>query len=207
LPIRIVLFLYSCSFLAYGAAPEVAAARITAPIDELRRVTLDGNVSPLIRTAVEQGRAPADLQMQHMLLMLRRSAAQQTALAQLLKDQQDPSSPQFHQWLTPVEFGARYGANAQDVDLVTRWLEGRGFRVESVAPSQLLIDFSGTAADVEQSFHTEIHRYLIRNGLHWANSLEPQIPAALSTVVGGIVYTMFWHSRRTGSRHSQYGRI
>jgi subtilase family serine protease len=125
--------------------------------------------------------------MEHMLLTLKSSPAQQAALAQLLKDQQDPSSPQYHRWLTPAEFGDRFGASAQDLDVVTRWLEGRGFRIENAAPSRLVIDFSGTAANVEQTFHTEIHRYRVHDELHWANSMNPQIPAALSVVVAGIV--------------------
>jgi hypothetical protein len=89
--------------------------------------------------------------------------------------------------LKPAEFGERFGASAQDVDVVTRWLEGRGFRIESVAPSRLVIDFSGTAANVEQTFRTQIHRYRVHDELHWANSMNPQIPAALSVVVAGIV--------------------
>lgn len=125
--------------------------------------------------------------MQHLLLLLKSSPAQQTALGQLLAAQQDPSSPQFHRWLTPAQFGERFGTSAQDIDVITRWLEGRGFRIEMVAPSRLLIDFSGTAANVEQTFHTEIHRYLVNKELHWANSTDPQIPVAISPVVAGFV--------------------
>ena len=125
--------------------------------------------------------------MDHMLLMLKRSPAQQAALDQLLKDQQDPSSPQFQQWLTPAEFGERFGVSPQDLDVITQWLESQGFRVEKVSTSRLVIDFSGTAATVERTFHTEIHRYLAHAELHWANSIDPQIPAAFSGVVTGLV--------------------
>jgi Pro-kumamolisin, activation domain len=189
LPIRI-FFVFLCGVFASGSAAAqdaAVASRIIAPINDATRITLSGNVSPRIRIGVDQGLAPADLPMEHMLLMLKSSAAQQSALDRLLKEQQDPSSPQYHQWLRPAEFGERFGASAQDVEVVTRWLEGRGFRIENVAPSRLLIDFSGTALNVEQTFHTQIHRYRVHDELHWANSLNPQIPAALSAVVRGIV--------------------
>ncbi|HEX4232630.1 MAG TPA: S53 family peptidase [Bryobacteraceae bacterium] len=189
MPIRI-LFVLLCGIFAdvsAAAQAEAISARVTAPIDDARRVTLAGNVSPRIRIGADQGRAPADLPMDHMLLMLKSSSAQEAALAQLLKDQQDSSSPQYHKWLKPAEFGEQFGASPQDVDVVTRWLEGRGFRIENVAPSRLVIDFSGTAANVEQTFHTQIHRYRVHDELHWANSMNPQIPSALSVVVAGIV--------------------
>lgn len=187
--IRIFLILFFSVWVNFAASagPNAEVARITSPVDEARRVTLKGNISPHIRAGIDQGRAPADLPMDHMLLMLKGSPVQQAALDQLLKGQQDPSSPEFHHWLTPAEFGERFGASAQDVDVVTRWLESRGFQVNSVAPSRLLIDFSGTARNVEQTFHTEMHHYLVRNQPHWANSIDPQIPAALSAVVSGIV--------------------
>jgi hypothetical protein len=197
LPIRILLVLLLASLASLGAtaAQDGLSPRITAPINEMRRITLPGSVHPLIRSGVEQGRAPADLPMQHLLLLLKSSPAQQAALSQLLTAQQDSSSPQFHQWLTPAQFGDRFGASAQDVDIVTRWLEGRGFRIETVAPSRLVVDFTGAAADVEQTFHTEIHRYLVNKELHWANSIDVQIPVALSPVIAGIVSLNDFHSR------------
>src|ERR1700761_1118840 len=181
--IRILLLAFFGCFLGVAMEPP----RLIAPVDELHRVVLTGNTSPRILTGADQGRAPADMPMEHMLLMLKRSPAQEAALAQLLKEQQDPSSPKFHQWLTPSEFGNRFGVAPQDLEVLTRWLESRGFTVYKVSASRLVVDFSGTAANVEQTFRTEIHRYSVGDELHWANSTDPQIPAAFSEVVTGFV--------------------
>jgi len=46
-------------------------------------------------------------------------------LRALLAAQQDPASPAYHRWLTPAEFGARFGPAPRDLHRVERWLRGR----------------------------------------------------------------------------------
>src|SRR6266852_8876999 len=70
-----------------AAQTKPAAARITQAIDEKNLVQLRGNVHPLARAEFDQGAAPADLPMQRMLLVLKRSAEQQSALQQFTIDQ------------------------------------------------------------------------------------------------------------------------
>ena len=53
-----------------------------------------------------------------MLLVLKSSAEQETALEQFLAEQQDPSSPHYHEWLTPQQFGERFGASQEDLDVI-----------------------------------------------------------------------------------------
>jgi subtilase family serine protease len=122
-----------------------------------------------------------------MLLVLKSSAAQQAALDALVEAQQDPSSPQYQQWLTPAEFGAQFGVDDSDLALVTTWLAAHGFTVEEVSAGRRLMVFSGTAAEVSSAFHTELHRYRVEGVEHIANSSDPQIPAALAGIVGGVV--------------------
>ena len=160
--------------------------RITEAISEARLKTLRGNTHRLARTEFEQGMAPADLPMEHMLLVLSRSPEQETALETLLKQQQDKSSPQYHKWLTPQQFGEQFGAADEDIQTVTSWLQSNGFRVNGVANGKTVIDFSGTAAQVQNVFHTDIHKYSVRGVEHWANASDPEIPAALTPVVVGV---------------------
>jgi subtilase family serine protease len=40
-----------------------------------------------------------------MMLVLQRSPEQETALTALLNQQQDKSSPNYHMWLRPSQFG------------------------------------------------------------------------------------------------------
>jgi trimeric autotransporter adhesin len=149
-------------------------------------ITLGGNTHPMARAEFDRGDAPADLPMQQMLLVLTRSAAQQADLDALLAAQQDSSSPQYHQWLTPEQFGQRFGASDEDVQKITAWLEGNGFHIDRVANGRNLIEFTGAASQVESTFHTQIHKYMVNGQSHWANATNPEIPAALAGVVAGV---------------------
>jgi uncharacterized protein (TIGR03437 family) len=161
--------------------------RIAQNVDNARLVTLRGNTHPLARAEYDQGAAPQNLPMERILLLLSRSPEQEAALEQLIEEQQDPGSAHFHQWLTPEQFGERFGPASEDIDRVTAWLTSYGFRVDRVANGRGTIEFSGTAGQVERALHTGIHSYLVHGEQHWANARDPQIPAALSPVVAGIV--------------------
>jgi subtilase family serine protease len=124
--------------------------------------------------------------MNRMLLVLRRSDTQETALRKLLDDQQDKSSPNYHKWLTPEVFGKQFGPSDQDIQTVTTWLQSHGFQVAQVAKGRNVIEFSGTAAQVQEALHTEIHKYVVNGEEHWANAKDPAIPAALTPVISGV---------------------
>jgi subtilase family serine protease len=120
-------------------------------------------------------------------LLLKPTAAQQAALDQLLAEQQDPSSPNFRNWLTPEEFADRFGISAADIGEIVSWLKSKGFVVEEVARGRNWIAFSGTAGLVEQAFATQI-RYFRRDGeLHYANATEPSVPVDIEPLVLGLV--------------------
>jgi hypothetical protein len=183
------------------------APLITQTIDETRLVELKGNVHPAVHTATDLGAASDSLMLHRMMLVLRRSPAQQAALNKLADSQKNPNSPQYHKWLTPAQFGARFGAAPQDISTITRWLQSHRFSVESVANAKNMIIFSGTNAQLESAFHTTMHQYRSAlpktaqantntapgtaappdNLLHYANSNNPSIPEALAPAIVGIV--------------------
>ena len=170
-----------------SAQVSQASPRITQAVNETRLTVLRGNIHPLARPQFDRGPAPASLPMDRMLLVLKRSPEQEAALEEFMAEQQDPSSPNFHNWLSPQEFGQRFGPAGQDIQTITSWLALRGFRVESVSKGRTVIEFSGTAAEVQGAFHTTIHKYVLPNGeQHWANASDPAIPAALAPVVTGV---------------------
>ena len=141
----------------------------------------------LVAEAADLGRVAPDLPMDRILLQLAPSAEQQEALARLLQAQHDPDSPEYRQWLTPQEFGERFGPARQDLDAIAAWLASHGFRAIQIAPGGGVIEFSGAARQVEEAFQTEIHELALRGDRHIANTTELSIPAALRPVVGGIV--------------------
>ena len=178
-------------FIALTAMSVLAQANavqplVTQPVDLHNLVTLHGNVHPLARPEYDQGVAPDDLPMERMLLVLRRGADQETALRKLLDDQQVASSPQFHHWLTPVQFGQQFGPTDSELQAVTSWLTSQGFQVANVSTGRTVVEFSGSAGLVRQVLGTEIHRFRVNGKDHWANTSDPQIPAALADVVAGF---------------------
>jgi subtilase family serine protease len=160
---------------------------IREAIDESKRTTLQGNMRPEATAANDRGIVSADFAMNHMLLQLKRSPASEAALKQFVDEVQDPSSPNFHKWLTPAQFAGTFGVASGDVDTVTAWLQSHGFAINGVQASGLMIDFSGTAGQVRTAFHTEIHHLDVNGVSHFANMGNPQIPAALEPAIVGVV--------------------
>jgi uncharacterized protein (TIGR03437 family) len=136
--------------------------------------------------ANDQGRVDASLQLSYVTVALQPSAAQQADLEALLQRQKDPSSPDFHRWLTPEQYADRFGLAQADIDKITAWLQTQNLTVLSVARGRNAISFSGPVRSVESAFGTEIHHYLVNGELHYANASEPTIPATLGGVVLAI---------------------
>src|ERR1700728_4716222 len=189
------LFLCACFLAVVSVAvisqrsagqSAVAQSLITQPIDEGKLVVLRGNTHLLARAKYDQGAAPGSLAMDHMMLVLKTTSAQGAALETLLAQQQDRSSPNYHKWLTPQEFGEQFGASESDIQKITGWLQSHGFQIDKVANGRNVIQFSGNAAQVQSAFHTAIHSYTIDSKQHWANASYPSIPAALTPAVTGV---------------------
>jgi pseudomonalisin len=181
--VAVFAFVFGLFIFAHGQTP----ARRIGPIDENQVVTLTGNVHPLARAEFDLGTVAGETVLERMMLELEPSPAQQAELDALVEAQHGPHSPLYQQWLTPAEYGARFGASAADVARICAWLSSHGFTVDEVAASIRLIQFSGTAAQFAETFHTEIHRYKVDGAEHMANVQDPQIPAAFAGVIGGVV--------------------
>jgi len=185
----LALALAAAPWLQRPAYAQTDAARplITAPLDMNQRVRLKGNTRPEANGLNDRGRIPDTFGLDHLQLLLRRSAEREAALRQYLKELHDRTSPNFHHWLSVSQFARRFGLVQQDLGAVTGWLRQQGFTVNTVYPSTLVIDFSGTAGQVFAAFHTEIHYLSIGGARHIANMGDPEIPAALAPAVAGIV--------------------
>lgn len=157
------------------------------PVDNSQTVILHGNVHPLARPEFDQGIANPATRLDRMLLLLNSSPAQQSDLAALLAAQQDLDSPLYHHWLSPAEFGARFGPSDDDLAQVTAWLAAQGFTIDEIHAGRRLVTFSGSAAQVAATFRTDLHIYRVNGANHLANATDPQIPVALSGLVAGIV--------------------
>ena len=183
----LILFVLGAVLLSNPAVGQVEGlTRIQQPVDETRRTILRGNTHPSARTEFDLGAAAADLPMERMLLVLKRNREQEAALRQFLNDQQVKNSTNYHQWLTPEQFGNQFGPSDSDLEIVASWLRYHGFQIVNRSSGRTVIEFSGSAGEVKEAFHTEIHKYLVNEEEHWANSTDPEIPSALTPVVAGI---------------------
>jgi uncharacterized protein (TIGR03437 family) len=176
-----------CFLFALTASAQEPTDLINRPIDNRLTVTLPFSVHPKARREDDAGVVPANLALKRMKLLLHRSPAQQAALDQLLAAQQDPQSPEYHHWLTPDEFGSRFGFSQNDLNKVSGWLRQNGFTVDEIPKGRWMVVFSGTAALVQAAFHTELHYYNVGGTQHRANSDPLQIPAVLAPVVDGVL--------------------
>jgi len=194
-----------CAFAsAPGARAQAPKRLVTQEVDESKRVALRGNVHPLARAEFDQG-AIADTQpVNRIYLLLNRSAEQQTALDKLMREQMDASSPNFHKWVTPEEYGAQFGPSDEDVTAVKSWLGAQGFTGIKTNAGKTIVEFNGTVGLVKRAFRTEIHKLNVRGEEHFANMSEPQIPAALANVVAGIPSL---HNFRKQSHVKRFGKF
>jgi hypothetical protein len=161
-------------------------ARVTQAVDESNRTTLRGNVHHLARPEFDRGAVSDAQPATHLALVLKRSDDQETALQQLLAQQQDKSSPNYHKWLTPQQFGAQFGPADSDIAAVTDWLTSRGFTNIKVSPGRTRVEFDGNIGQITSAFQTQIHHFMVNGKMHTANVSDPQIPAALTPVVRGV---------------------
>jgi len=125
--------------------------------------------------------------MDRMVPVLAADAALQNELDEMVEAEHNSSSPLYHHWITPEEYGGRFGISSHDLDQIQSWLIGEGLQVEEIPAGLRSIVFSGTAGQVAAAFHTEIHAYSVNGDARFANASDPEIPAALAGVVAGVV--------------------
>lgn len=184
---RLAGFGIVCMALILSGAP-VSNQRIRTRIADGETVVLHGNTRPAVERGLvrDEGRVAPSLMLPRIFLSFTMSSAQQGELDELLKSQQDRRSPQYHRFLTPEQYAARFGMDDGDIQQVVTWLETSGFRDVEVARSKTWVSFGGTAAQAEMAFHVQLHRYSRNGEVHFGNTADPELPKALSGIAQGI---------------------
>lgn len=209
--VRFILALFWIFIAILPSAQAAAAIRprdlVIEPIDESQTVRLGGNIStivPIVSKASDLGPVEDSFPAERMLLLLNRSQEQEKALDQFLIDAHTPGNSRYHAWLTPQQFGEQFGPSDADIAAVTAWLQSHGLVVNKVHPSKLILEFSGIAGEVRETFHAAIHRYRLSTGEAVFSSTDaPQIPAALGGVVKGLSIASTTHARPLAHVSSQ----
>src|ERR1700722_14836066 len=164
-----------------AAALSLTAAG--APVTNTDLVPLSGNVHRFARAQLDAGQAPSTLRPKGLDVVFAKTPEQQRALQQLLAAQQDPKSPQYHKWLSPAQYGQRFGASDATLAAVTSWLKSNGLAVGQLPPGRGHLPFFGSNAQVEAALRTQIHLFAVAGEQHYANVSAPLIPASLSTAL------------------------
>jgi len=168
----LILCILIFSTFSFAAAPD--------------RIVLQGHRAPWATLENDQGAVSSSTMLDHLTVILKRSPQQQEAFEKFLQQLQDPSSRNYHHFLTPVQVGQKFGASQHDIDAVAEWLRAQGLRVDSVANNRMMIDFSGTASQVGAAFATVMHSYLVNGDALIATASDPQIPAGLAGIVQSV---------------------
>jgi len=163
-----------------------AEDRIQGPVESVRPIPLPGSINSKTRLANDQGTMEPGTRIDGVTLVLAPSGPQRDDLARFLEAQRNPSSPDYRNWLTPEQYGERFGLSENDLAIVSSWLLSGGFAIEQVAQARNWITFSGTAAQIEQTFRTELHRVEKDGEMHFANTTALSIPLSLAGIVESI---------------------
>ncbi|MGC2618781.1 MAG: S53 family peptidase [Acidobacteriaceae bacterium] len=178
------------SALAFAQTPQ---DRVQAPQDRVMEainanasVALAGSANPRLASQVPTGRLSPATPLDGVTIYFKPTAEQKAELDALVEAQQTPGSPEYHQWLTPAEYGSLFGLSTSDLAKVASWLTSEGFNVERVANSHTSITFSGTAGQVENAFRTQMQQYVVDGERHYSNATDLSIPDALDGVVQSV---------------------
>ncbi|GLV59348.1 pseudomonapepsin [Dictyobacter sp. S3.2.2.5] len=141
---------------------------------------IPGHVVPVVT-----GRTPIGPRAQNASLRLSISLSLRNtqALDVLLAQQNDPTSPRYHSYLTPQQFKDQFGPTQQTVNKVVSYLKSNGILVTEVTPNNLLLKAATTVGVAERAFLVGIDNYVVGTRVVYAPSNNPAVPASLASSI------------------------
>jgi hypothetical protein len=106
---------------------------------------------------------------------------------QYLKHLTTKGDPNFHKFLTPDEWNARFGPSVEDEQKVVDWATSNGLTVTKRYPNRLIVDVEAPAGTIEQALSVTMNSYKVDDEEDFSNDRDPQIPATLSGIVSGVL--------------------
>lgn len=200
---NLLLFIYAaaafCLPVAAAESPG-SSPRITQDIDDTARVSLTGTTPGAVRTAHDLGTMDGSRSLRRILLVLTPSSQQREALQHLLESQHTKDSPDYHHWLTPEQFAAKFGPSDDDLAKIKGWLQSHGLKPTSVGRGRGWIEFDGSVEQINRAFRTSMHHFEANGQRHIANSSDISIPSALAPLVGGVLSLNDFRARPAHAR-------
>jgi putative cell wall-binding protein len=150
--------------------------------DSLGRVAINGTTPSWATAATKKAAVPAAQTIKTRVFLAGQDQDGLSALAQSITD---PSSPNYHKYLTPAQVQSEFGATAQQIKTVTDWAAGAGLKVASIGGQW--VDLEGSAEVVQAAFGTTLSNYTAPDGqAHYAPSSEARVPAKVAGSIAGI---------------------
>ena len=194
--VRVAVLFWLVAYSLIGSAqtvPSLQQDRVSVHPNLRATTRLGGYVPRWASGDNDAGAVPADIDL-HLTLTLLRSPELQAAFEQLLANQMDPASPEFHRWLTPQQVGDLYGPTRHDLDALTEWLTSQGMTVTDVAPSRVFVTVAAPASTVVRALGTELRYFETppqaetptpgRRRISAATA--PSIPSAFAGIIASI---------------------
>jgi len=160
--------------------PLIAAGLLPA------QTPIRGSVHPQVQRDADLGPVSEETVLPALRISFNPAGEQELALDKMIAEQRNPGSPSYHQWLTPEQFGTRFGISMANETLMRQWLKSQGFKNVVLSRSRTAVTFTGTVEQVRTAFHTEIHSLSIGGEQHYANVGEIKIPDNLSSLVRNV---------------------
>ncbi|MDP9224426.1 MAG: protease pro-enzyme activation domain-containing protein, partial [Actinomycetota bacterium] len=154
--------------LATGAVLTLSAGASAAP----GSTRLSGNVARWVKDAQLVGHARASGTVYVSVYLSQRH---QGALDSLLLALQTKGSDQYHQFLSPAEFAAQFGASKSTIDATAHWLASEGLKVTNKAGGNHYVDAVGTVATVQKAFGITENIYRYKGMKLRANAQAPRV--------------------------------
>jgi subtilase family serine protease len=104
-------------------------------------------------------------------------------LDQLVEQQKQKNSSNYHRWINQNEFNSDFGPTSQEVNAVSNFLSAKGLTVVSVAENNLYIKAQGSASDIQKAFNIHIHNYQWNGKNYHSNTADPSV----SDPSGGLI--------------------
>ncbi len=153
-------------------ASSVAVASMTLP-SVLSGATLVGRVASSTKLSLAVSVAPSNL----------------AGLTEYGRAASDPSSENYHRFLSPTQVGERFGASSATINTVVSYLKNKGLTVTLTAKNRMAILVTGKVGAIESAFSTKINNYKVASRgdkgplSFYSNASVPILPATFSSKI------------------------
>ncbi|MBI4853882.1 MAG: S8/S53 family peptidase [Acidobacteria bacterium] len=152
----------------------------SASQDLLGKVTLVRQLRPELNQASFLSRMAKERKMNLTLVL---NLPDPIKLDSFIEELHNEKSSQYHKWITPKDFGQRFGVEETKYQAMVNWLESEGFEVTHTWPNRLAIDFQGNVGEIEKVFNLELNHYLFEEKEYFAPNYAPEIPVEFATEI------------------------